>query len=432
MFLPDPPHGWNDTHAAWNLGRNDQLVPNKVVQTMTYHTRRDLQYQYALADAFTICDNYYYSLMGPTDPNRYHMWTGWVGNDGGGGGPVITNAKAGYDWSTYPERLERAGISWKIYQDIGVGLDAAGFWGWTAAPYIGNFGDNSLRYFHQYQFAMPGTPLADRAKTGTNINALNRDLTRLMDVFREDVQRGRLPQVSWIAAPEAYCEHPNWEPDFGTWYVAGRRPGLESRRLEQDGPLHHVRRGRRLLRSPDSPDAAADACAGSLDRRDHQRNLPRRSNPFECTVRVRHPRADVCRLAVEPGRLHVRSGHAEDAPRTYTVEPHRRVADSWRPAAIGASDFDLSIYGPNGFFRSFKGGVSGSHRADLDIRAIYDEDRSHITLQILNRASRIARVRIANVYTSRGTSLVLGSGKSDSKNWSLARSWGLVRPRDHG
>ncbi len=64
------------------------------------------------------------------------MWTGWVGNDGRGGGPVINNAEAGYDWSTYPERLERAGISWKIYQDSGVELDAAGFWGWTDDAYL--------------------------------------------------------------------------------------------------------------------------------------------------------------------------------------------------------------------------------------------------------------------------------------------------------
>ena len=34
------------------------------------------------------------------------------------------------------------------------------------------------------------------------------------------MKRGRLPQVSWIVAPEAYCEHPNWEPDFGAWYVS--------------------------------------------------------------------------------------------------------------------------------------------------------------------------------------------------------------------
>jgi phospholipase C len=219
-FLPDPPHGWNDTHAAWNAGRYDDWVANKGVTTMTHHTRADLPYQFALADAFTVCDNYHCSLLGPTDPNRYHMWTGWVGNDGRGGGPVITNAEAGYDWSTYPERLERAGISWKVYQDVGVGLNAAGYWGWTEDPYIGNYGDNALLYFHQYQNAAPGTPLADKARNGTEISTQNRDPEALLADFRADVQHGRLPKVSWIVAPEAYTEHPNWEPDYGSWYVS--------------------------------------------------------------------------------------------------------------------------------------------------------------------------------------------------------------------
>jgi phospholipase C len=220
-FFPDPPHGWNDTHAAWNAGKHDQWIPNKGVVTMAYHTRRDIPYHFALADAFTICDAYHCSVMGPTDPNRYHMWTGWVGNDGSGGGPVITNAELGYDWSTYPERLQRAGISWKVYQDSGRGLDAAGFWGWTGdEPYVGNFGDNSLLYFHQYQNALPDDPLADKAKTGTNILNENRDPTKLVSIFREDVRTGRLPQVAWIAAPEAYSEHPNWPANFGAWYIS--------------------------------------------------------------------------------------------------------------------------------------------------------------------------------------------------------------------
>jgi phospholipase C len=219
-FLPDPPHGWNDTHAMWNLGKWDQWVPNKGVQTMTYHNRADLPYSFALAEAFTVCDNYHCSVLGPTDPNRYHMWTGWVGNDGAAGGPVITNAEAGYDWSTYPERLERAGISWKVYQDIGLGLDAEGFWGFTDDAFIGNYGDNALLYFHQYQNALPGNPLADKAKVGTNINALGRDPEALLSDFRDDVRHGRLPKVSWIVAPEAYSEHPNWVPDFGSWYTS--------------------------------------------------------------------------------------------------------------------------------------------------------------------------------------------------------------------
>lgn len=62
---------------------------------MVYNTRQDIPYHFALADAFTICDGYHCSLLGPTDPNRYYMWTGWVGDDGSGGGPVVDNAEAG-------------------------------------------------------------------------------------------------------------------------------------------------------------------------------------------------------------------------------------------------------------------------------------------------------------------------------------------------
>src|SRR5437763_2092197 len=90
----------------------------------------------------------------------------------------------------------------------------------TDDPYIGNYGDNSLLYFHQYQNASAGTPLADKAKTGTAIINQNRNPDGLLSDFRADVQSGRLPQVSWIVAPEAYTEHPNWEPDFGAWYVS--------------------------------------------------------------------------------------------------------------------------------------------------------------------------------------------------------------------
>src|SRR5262245_51438414 len=223
-FLPDPPHGWNDTHAAWNAGRHDQWVPNKGETSMTYYVRTDLPYYFALADAFTICDDYHCSVMGPTDPNRYHMWTGWVGNDGAGGGPVITNAELGYDWSTYPERLERGGISWKVYQDAGVGLDGPGFWGWTSDPYIGNYGDNSLLYFHSYQNAATGSPLYQGARTGTEVNKSG----GFFDILAADVRANRLPSVSWVVAPEAYTEHPAWPAGYGAWYTAGVLNALTS------------------------------------------------------------------------------------------------------------------------------------------------------------------------------------------------------------
>jgi phospholipase C len=215
-FIEDTAHDWDSTHAAWNNGAYDQWVPQKGTTAMAYLTRDDIPYHYALADAFTVCDAYYCSLLGPTDPNRYHMWTGWVGNDGSGSGPVIDNAETGYGWSTYPELLQKAGVSWKVYQDVGEGLDAAHYWGWGSNAYIGNYGDNSLLYFHQYQNAPDSDPLAQNARTGTNISQSG----ALFDTFRQDVLRNQLPQVSWIVAPEAYTEHGNWPPNYGAWYVS--------------------------------------------------------------------------------------------------------------------------------------------------------------------------------------------------------------------
>ena len=218
QFLDGTPHDWTTTHQAWNGGRYDGWVAAKGTNTMAYFTRNDIPFHYALADAFTVCDAYHCSLLGPTDPNRYHMWTGWVGNDGSGAGPVVDNAEAGYGWSTYPELLQAAGVTWKIYQDAGTGLDAAGFWGWTGNPYIGNFGDNSLLYFHQYQNALPGSPLYEGALTGTNV--LADPAQTFFDILKADVANGTLPQVSWIVAPEAFSEHPNWAPNYGAWYTS--------------------------------------------------------------------------------------------------------------------------------------------------------------------------------------------------------------------
>ena len=117
-FIENMAHDCNGTHDAWNNGSYDRWIPNKGTTAMAYLTRKDIPYHYALAEAFTICDAYYCSLLGATDPNRYHMWTGWVGNDGSGGGPVIDNSEAGYGWSTYPERLENAGISGKFTRTL--------------------------------------------------------------------------------------------------------------------------------------------------------------------------------------------------------------------------------------------------------------------------------------------------------------------------
>ncbi|MFG3102416.1 phosphocholine-specific phospholipase C [Streptomyces sp. NPDC048182] len=216
QFLEGLPHGWPDGQAAFHNGKYDAWLPNKGTTTMAYLTREDIPFHYALADAFTICDAYHCSFIGSTDPNRYYLWSGHVGNDGKGGGPVLGNDERGYDWTTYPERLQQAGVSWKVYQDVGDGLDAAGSWGWIDDAYRGNYGDNSLLYFNKYRNAKPGDPLYDKARTGTDA----RKGEGYFDRLRADVKAGTLPKVSWVAAPEAFSEHGNWPSNYGAWYVS--------------------------------------------------------------------------------------------------------------------------------------------------------------------------------------------------------------------
>src|SRR6185295_7677470 len=74
----------------------------------------------------------------------------------------------------------------------------------------------ALLFFHQYQNALPGSPLYEKARTGTNVAAHG----TLFDVFLDDVRQDKLPQVSWIVAPEAFSEHGNWPANYGAWYVS--------------------------------------------------------------------------------------------------------------------------------------------------------------------------------------------------------------------
>jgi phospholipase C len=526
QFIEDLPHDWTSTHGAWNEGKYDQWIPNKRPTSMAHLVRSDIPFHYALADAFTICDAYHCSLLGPTDPNRYYMWTGWVGNDGKGGGPVVDNAEAGYDWSTYPELLQKAGVSWKIYQDIGLGLTAEQFWGFTNDAYIGNYGDNSLLYFHQYQNAQPGSPLANGAKTGTNISAGG----TLFDIFRQDIAGGNLPQVSWVVAPEAYTEHPNWPANYGAWYVSQILDALTSvpevwsktafflTYDENDGFFDHIvpptvpqSRAQGLSNVditneifPGSPAYAAGpyglgirvpmvvispwskggwvtsevfdhtslirfierrfagqypglkennitawrrAVIGDLTSAFNFTSPNDRKVPLPSTVAYippdnkRHPdyvpvppvnqALPVQEPGVRPARavpyeLHVRahadfedgvlkidfgntgksaavyqvySGDGQTGPWTYTVGPNSEVFDTWSITASGQTGYDLSVFGPNGFLRVFRGGSM----ANLESSAIYDGHKNGIVLEIQNRGETHVRVRVFDSYKNTTT-----------------------------
>lgn len=243
-YLPGTDHSWRTGHEAWNAGQYDSWAVAKGPVTMAYLTRADIPYHYALADAFTVGDNYHCSILGPTNPNRMYLWTGCVGNvnylgsggtDGQGSGPVTGNGlganNAYWVWKTFPEVLQDAGVTWKIYQDLAGTTFAPDLGDGTSNSFAGNYTDNSILYFNQYATAPSSSPLYQNGCTGTSIinqlpgtGAAEQDwqawADHLFDQFRSDVQSGKLPQVSWIVAPAGYTEHPDWPSNYGAWYIS--------------------------------------------------------------------------------------------------------------------------------------------------------------------------------------------------------------------
>src|SRR6185312_141981 len=121
--VPSTSHSWACQHESWNGGKMDNWLPahrkadghEKGPYCMGYYKRDDIPFQFALAEAFTICDGYHCSIMGPTWPNRLYWMTGMIDPAGTHGGPVIRNKDNEYRWTTYAERLEAANVSWKVY-----------------------------------------------------------------------------------------------------------------------------------------------------------------------------------------------------------------------------------------------------------------------------------------------------------------------------
>jgi phospholipase C len=160
------PHSRESQVDAWNEGHHDGWLEAKrsgekeyaaLPLTMGHYTREDLPFYYALADAFTVCDQHYCSVMTSTSPNRSYFWTGTIRDQQQADSKAhIRNEQiddGGMTWKTFPERLQEARVSWKHYQNE---LTRSALTGEEGA-WLSNFGDNVLECFSAYNVeAYPG------------------------------------------------------------------------------------------------------------------------------------------------------------------------------------------------------------------------------------------------------------------------------------
>ena len=281
-------HTWVDSQKAWDNGRMTNWPTQKKDISMGYFKESEIPFQFALANAFTICDAYHCSMHTGTDANRsFHITgtngptaqgTAFVNNEWDAIDGLPSSANVGYTWTTYAERLEAAGISWISYQNM-----------------PDEWGDNMLGAFQQFRKAnlgsgypvssggSPGKPYDltaqtlpykayDAAKDNAG-NPLYKGVANTLpgtkpeeylDAFKRDIKAGKLPQVSWVNAPSIYCEHPGpSSPVQGAWFLQEvldaltANPEVWSKTVlivnfdENDGYFDHVP-------SPSAPSLNAD------------------------------------------------------------------------------------------------------------------------------------------------------------------------------
>jgi phospholipase C len=240
------PHSWSDTQAAWDQGRLAQWPTVKTPLSMGYYEQAEVPFQRALADAFTLCDHYHAGMLTGTIANRLFYYTGTNGPNGRdpstnarvnvavmnnqyNGGNDIGPSTEGWTWTTYADRLQKAGVTWKVYQSL-----------------IDNFGCNEMMGFRHWRAEIEKMPASRRpvyvAKTDITqaqnlagpiydpvtddaLSPLAKGFANTMpqgflETFRADIAAGTLPEVSWIMPPSVYSEHPGpSSPIQGGWYV---------------------------------------------------------------------------------------------------------------------------------------------------------------------------------------------------------------------
>lgn len=541
------PHTWATTQGAINGGRADQWAQQKGNLCMGYHVREDIPFHYALADAFTICDQYFCSIPGNTHPNRMVLMTGMVDPLGTGGGPLLDNTDyidnqfsdvklPPFTWTTYPERLEQAGISWQVYQQ-GTDFD----------KFSGNYGTNMLACFENFVHAPIGSSLHARGMS-----------TRTVAQLKADVEQGALPQVSWLLPPAIYSEHPDYTPLYGARYLSDildaltANPEVWSKTVlfimydENDGFFDHVvppqaptvpgsgkstvdialerhvhvtptqqgqfsadqlpyglgprvpmfvvspwsrggrvnsqvfdhtsvlqfierrfgviepnispwRRAvcgdltstldftRRDVSTPRLPDTTGYVAQADLQ---CQRPVAVSAPAPEAALSIAPQEAGLRATCALPYALHVHGerkgsiyqlsfdnagqqgahfwvyadapGATAIAPRGYTVEAGKQLSDTWPLSSDGR--YQLSVWGPNGYFRRFAGeAMAGPHEPEL--RTHYDAAQGVLTVRLLNPGPAPLTATVTDLaYGQPPRTLHVSPGQSVSSTWALAAS----------
>ncbi|MFT4082088.1 MAG: alkaline phosphatase family protein [Nocardioides sp.] len=226
--IPSLTHDWRDQHASWNDGAMDGWLhahiaadgATKGSYTMGYMKKADIPFHWALAENFTLLDNYHCSVMGPTYPNRAIWMSGTNDPQGELGGPILeTVAPNTLQWKSAAEVLYEGGYTVKTYTSSG----SYNYFSWWA-----KFKSKGLVPDELYNRIMVNGTLFGDGNGGVG-DPLNPTLATTAYLgFEEDCANGTLADVSWLFpdGPYASDEHPPNTPAAGAYFLASKLEAL--------------------------------------------------------------------------------------------------------------------------------------------------------------------------------------------------------------
>ena len=163
-------------------------TPPWVKNTVSYYDWHEIPNYWEYARRFTLCDNFFSSLAGPSEPNHLYTVAAQSGGLVNNPPPNLAGQDGVYTFPTMAELLEHSGVSWKYYDE------------------------KPNPHKHSLWNPIPGFRAFQKSP------ALMAHLVGL-DQFYQDAKSGHLPEVCWIVPTPIDSEHPPADSARGMRHV---------------------------------------------------------------------------------------------------------------------------------------------------------------------------------------------------------------------
>ena len=163
-------------------------VPDWVKNTMSYYDYHEIPNYWEYARKYTLCDAFFSSLAGPSEPNHLYEVAAQSGGLVNNPGPTIGGQEDVYTFPTMVDLFQKSKVSWMYYDEK---KDPQKHSLWNPMPGFKAFRDNPKLMDHLVQ----------------------------LDQYYKDIEDGKLPQVCWIVPTGPDSEHPPADSARGMWHV---------------------------------------------------------------------------------------------------------------------------------------------------------------------------------------------------------------------